>query len=95
MEEGKVITLAGCVSAYLEARKLDGYSDKTLYSYRLHLMRLVEDVGSTVPVDAVKLEHLRAHLTSLTHLQTSSLANKVRAPQSLLQMALRGGNFRA
>ena len=27
----------------------------------------------------VKLEHLRAHLTDLTHLQASSLANKIRA----------------
>ena len=68
-----------CVLACLKARKLDGYSNKTLYSYKLHLQRLISDVGAVTSTDAIKLEHLRAHLTDLTHLQTSSLANKVRA----------------
>ena len=79
MHDQKVVTLASCVSAYLKARRLDGYSDKTLYSYKLHLRRLITDVGETIPIDTIRLEHLRTHLTSLTHLQTSSLANKVRA----------------
>ena len=79
MEDREVETLTSCVQTYLRARKLDGYSDKTLYSYKLHLKRLASDLGGGVPVKAIKLEHLRSHLTSLTHLQTSSLANKVRA----------------
>ena len=79
MENQEVPTLMSCVLAYLRARKLDGYSNKTLYSYKLHLRRFVGDVGEATPIDAIGLEHLRAHLTSLTHLQTSSLANKVRA----------------
>ena len=79
MDEQEVSTLASCVQAYLKARKLDDYSDKTLYSYRLHLNRLIADLGDATPISAVKLEHLRTHLTSLTHLQTSSLASKVRA----------------
>ena len=79
MDEQKILTLASCISAYLKARKLDGYSDKTLYSYKLHLKRLASGLGDGTPVDAIRLEHLRAHLTSLTHLQTASLANKVRS----------------
>ena len=79
MDDQKVVTLASCVSAYLKARRLDGYSDKTLYSYKLHLRRLITDVGEAIPIDTIRLEHLRTHLTNLTHLQTSSLANKVRA----------------
>ena len=79
MDEQKILTLASCISAYLKARKLDGYSDKTLYSYKLYLKRLASGLGDGTPVDAIRLEHLRAHLTSLTHLQTSSLANKVRS----------------
>ena len=79
MEVREVETLTSCVRMYLRARKLDGYSDKTLYSYRLHLKRLIVDLGGGTLIDTVKLEHLRTHLMSLTHLQTSSLANKVRA----------------
>ena len=73
------VTLASCVHMYLKTRKLDGYSDKTLYSYKLHLQRLVLDLDGDAAVETIKLEHLRSHLASLTHLQTSSLANKVRA----------------
>ena len=79
MEGKEIVTLTSCVEVYLRARKLDGYSNKTLYSYRLHLKRLASDFGDGTPVDTINLEHLRTHLTSLTHLQTSSLANKVRA----------------
>lgn len=79
MDEQKVFTLANCMTAYLKTRKLDGYSNKTLYSYKLHLQRLLSDVGGEAVVETIKLKHLRNHLTSLTHLQTSSLANKVRA----------------
>ena len=79
MGQQEVSTLANCVCEYLKARRLDGYSDQTLYSYKLHLHRLMVDTGDTTAVQEVKLEHLRAHLSSLTHLQTSSLANKVRA----------------
>ena len=79
MDGQEKLTLASCVQAYLRARRLDGYSDKTLYSYKLHLKRLILDVGCDTVVEEIKLEHLRTHLTSLTHLQTSSLANKVRA----------------
>ncbi len=79
MDHEEKQTVANCVQAYLRARKLDGYSDKTLYSYRLHLKRLMLDISDSTLVEAVGLEHLRTHLTGLTHLQTSSLANKVRA----------------
>ena len=79
MEDREVETLVSCFQTYLRARKLDGYSEKTLHSYKLHLERLILDLGGGTPIDAVQLEHLRSHLTSLTHLQTSSLANKVRA----------------
>ena len=79
MDEREGLTLASCISTYFKARKLDGYSDKTLYSYRLHLKRLASDLGDGTSIITVRLVHLRAHLTSLTHLQTSSLANKVRA----------------
>ena len=72
-------TVASCVQAYLRACRLDGYSDKTLYSYKLHLKCLMSDVGDEATIEEIKLEHLRTHLTGLTHLQTSSLANKVRA----------------
>ncbi len=72
-------TLVSCIRTYLKAQKLDGYSNKTLYSYKLHLQGLVLDLDVDTAVQTIKLEHLRAHLTSLTHLQTSSLANKVRA----------------
>lgn len=75
----KDVTLASCIHMYLKTRKLDGYSDKTLYSYKLHLKRLALDQGDRTPIGAIRLEHLRSHLASLTHLQTSSLANKVRA----------------
>ena len=79
MDRQETLTLTSCIQAYLRARRLDGYSDKTLYSYKLHLQRLILDTGDTTLVAAIGLEHLRTHLTSLTHLQTSSLANKVRA----------------
>ena len=85
MDEEKQ-TVTSCVQAYLRARKLDGYSDKTLYSYRLHLNRLAVDLGNATPIGMVKLEHLRTHLTSLTHLQTSSLANKVRALKAFFKL---------
>ena len=45
MDEQEAFTLERCVSAFLEARKLDGYSDKTLYSYKLHLKRLTSDLN--------------------------------------------------
>ena len=73
------VTLTSSIHTYLRARRLDGYSEKTLYSYKLHLKRLILDLGGGTPIGGVRLEHLRTHLTSLTHLQTSSLANKVRA----------------
>ena len=79
MEYEEIPTLTICVRTYLEARRLDGYSNQTLYSYKLHLQHLIVDIGEMTAVDEVKLEHLRTHLTGLTHLQTSSLANKVRA----------------
>ena len=79
MDHEEKQTVASCVQAYLRARKLDGYSDKTLYSYKLHLKCLMSDVRDEAAVEEIKLEHLRTHLTGLTHLQTSSLANKVRA----------------
>lgn len=85
MDEQKVFTLASCVQAYLRARKLDGYSDKTLYSYKLHLKRLTLDLDDGTLTNVVGLEHLRSHLTSLTHLQTSSLANKVRALKAFVK----------
>lgn len=69
MEEQKVFTLASCVQAYLRARKLDGYSDKTLYSYQLHLKRLTLDLEDSTLINIIGLEHLRSHLTSLTHLR--------------------------
>ncbi len=77
--EQEATTLESCVRTYLKARRLDGYSDQTLYSYKLHLHRLMVDTGDTTAVDEIRLEHLRTHLTGLTHLQTSSLANKIRA----------------
>ena len=77
MDHEEKQTVTNCVQAYLRARKLDGYSDKTLYSYRLHLKRLMLDVNDSTLVEAIRLEHPRTHLTGLTHLQTSSLANKV------------------
>ena len=49
MDEQKVFTLASCVQAYLRARRLDGYSDKTLYSYKLHLKRLTLDLDDKYP----------------------------------------------
>ena len=79
MDGQKATTLESCIHTYLKARRLDGYSDQTLYSYKLHLQRLIIDIGDTTAVDEVKLEHLRTHLTGLAHLQTSSLANKIRA----------------
>lgn len=79
MAQQEASTLASCVHGYLKARRLDGYSNQTLYSYKLHLQRLMVDTGDTTAVEEVRLEHLRAHLSNLTHLQTSSLANKVRA----------------
>ena len=79
MDRQETLTLASCIQAYLRARRLDGYSDKTLYSYKLHLKRLTTDLGDSAPIESIGLEHLRTHLTSLTHLQTSSLANEVRA----------------
>ena len=79
MDGQKATTLESCIHTYLKARRLDGYSNQTLYSYKLHLQRLTVDIGEMTTVDEVKLEHLRTHLTGLTHLQTSSLANKVRA----------------
>ena len=79
MDGQETLTVASCVQAYLRVRKLDGYSDKTLYSYKLHLKRLAVDLDGSTPIDIIRLEHLRTHLMNLAHLQTSSLANKVRA----------------
>ena len=45
MDRQEVPTLASCVQTYLRARRLDGYSDKTLYSHKLHLKRLALDLG--------------------------------------------------
>ena len=73
MDEKKVLTLASSVDAYLKARKLDGYSDKTLYSYKLHLKRLALNLGDGTPIGVIKLEHLRSHLTSLTQVQSQTL----------------------
>lgn len=78
MDQSVTPTLTTAIHSYLEARRLDGYSPRTLYSYRRQLHHLASALGKDIPVEHVRLEHLRTYLTSFTHLKTSSLANRVR-----------------
>ena len=78
MDQSPPPTLTAAVRSYLEARRLDGYSSRTLYSYRRQLQYLAERLGNDTAVDEIRLEHLRAYLSGFTHLKTSSLANRVR-----------------
>ena len=78
MNRSSIPTLTAALRSYLEAKRLDGYSPRTLYSYRRQLQHLTIRLGSDTLVDQIQLEHLRAYLSSFTHLKTSSLANRVR-----------------
>ena len=78
MNQSSTPTLATAIHSYLEAKRLDGYSPRTLYSYRRQLQHLANALGNDTPVEHVRLEHLRAYLSGFTHLKMSSLANRVR-----------------
>ena len=78
MNQSSICTLTTAICSYLEAKRLDGYSPRTLYSYHRQLQHLAVRLGSDTLVDQIQLEHLRAYLSSFTHLKTSSLANRVR-----------------
>ena len=78
MNQSVVPTLTTAIRSYLKAKRLDGYSPRTLYSYRRQLQHLANASGNDTPVDCVRLEHLRTYLSGFTHLKTSSLANRVR-----------------
>ncbi len=78
MYQAATQTLTTAIHFYLEAKRLDGYSLRTLYSYRRQLQHLTERLGSDTPVHEIRLEYLRAYLSGFTHLKTSSLANRVR-----------------
>jgi len=78
MDQSVTPTLTTAIHSYLEARRLDGYSQRTLYAYRRQLHHLASALGKDISVEHVRLEHLRTYLTSFTHLKTSSLANRVR-----------------
>ena len=71
MEGKEIVTLTSCVEVYLRARRLDGYSDKTLYSYKLHLRRLALDLGADTAIDAIKLEHEIFEVLKQTALQVA------------------------
>ena len=53
MDEQEAHTLASCIEVHLKARRLDGYSDKTLYSYELHLRCLALDLNGEITVEAI------------------------------------------
>ena len=78
MNQSVAPTLTAALRSYLEAKRLDGYGPRTLYSYRRQLQHLAVRLGSDTLVDQIQLEHLRTYLSSFTHLKTSSLANRVR-----------------
>lgn len=78
MAQSAAPTLTTAVRSYLEARHLDGYSPRTLYSYRRQLQHLTERLRHDLSVDEIRLEYLRAYLSGFTHLKMSSLANRVR-----------------
>ena len=78
MNQSSTSTLTTAIRSYLEAKRLDGYSPRTLYSYRRQLQHLTVRLGSNTRVDQIRLEHLRAYLSGFAHLKTSSLANRVR-----------------
>lgn len=78
MDQAPTPTLTAATYSYLKAKRLDGYSPRTLYSYRRQLQHLTERLGSDTLVDQIQLEHLHTHLSSFTYLKTSSLANRVR-----------------
>ncbi len=78
MYQAATQTLTMAIHFYLEAKRLDGYSPRTLYSYRRQLQHLAPTLGKDTPVEYVQLEHLRAYLSGFTHLKMSSLANRVR-----------------
>lgn len=44
-------TLAAAIYSYLEAKRLDGHSPRTLYAYRRQLQHLTEILGSNTLVD--------------------------------------------
>lgn len=71
-------TLTTAIRSYLKAKRLDGYSPRTLYAYHRQLRHLSEHLGEDLPVDKIRLDHLRTYLSSFTHLKMSSLANRVR-----------------
>ena len=78
MDQSSRPTLTAALRSYLEAKRLDGYSPRTLYSYRRQSKHLASVLGKGTSVEHVRLEHLRTYLFSFTHLKTSSLANRVR-----------------
>ena len=78
MNQSVAPTLTAALRSYLEAKRLDGYGPRTLYSYRRQLQHLTIRLGSDTLVDQIQLEHLRTYLSGFTHLKTSSLANRVR-----------------
>ncbi len=78
MNQSVAPMLTTVIHSYLEAKRLDGYSSRTLYSYRRQLQHLAMRLGSDTLVDQIRLEHLRTYLSGFTRLKTSSLANRVR-----------------
>lgn len=50
------------INAFLDAKKLEGCSDKTVYHYRRKIIRMIESVN--VPADEITVYHLRSHLMS-------------------------------
>ena len=89
MNRSSIPTLTAALRSYLEAKRLDGYSPRTLYSYRRQLQHLAVRLGSDTLVDQIQLEHLRTYLSRFTHLKTSSLANRIRVVKVFFKWAAR------
>ena len=68
MDQSSTPTLTTAIRSYLGAKRLDGYSPHTLYSYRRQLQHLAVRLGSDTRVDQIRLEHLLTYLSGFAHL---------------------------
>lgn len=78
--------LSAATTAYLDAKRIEGYSPATIEGYGLQLKILRRHVGDK-PLAEITLADLRDYLRQHTHLKPSSLAHKVRVIRAFFKWA--------
>lgn len=76
--------LSQAAEAFLQAKRLEGLSPRTIDAYRFHISHLIRDLGDR-QLEDVTLQMLRDHLAAHSHLKAASIATKVRCFRSLFK----------